>query len=50
MKKQVILYLWAVVCLGVFSGALMSMGTHMLMAIGFMCAFWACMLMPMLAD
>jgi len=50
MKKQILLYLWAVVCLGVFTGIFMSMGTHILAAIGVGCVFWACMLMPMLAD
>ena len=48
MIKQVALYTWTVVCLGVFTGVLMSMGSHMWEAIGVCCLFWACMLMGML--
>lgn len=46
--KTIALYLFAVLLLGSFSGLLMSMGTNILPAIGFMCLFWAGMLTPML--
>jgi len=50
MIKQVALYTWVVVCLGVFTGIFMSMGSHMWEAIGVSCLFWACMLMGMLGK
>lgn len=48
--RTILFYLWAVLCLGVMSGVMMSFGSHMLEAMGFMCVFWACMLMPMLSS
>jgi hypothetical protein len=48
--KTIAYYLFAVLLLGTFSGLAVSMGTHILMSIGFMSLFWAGMLTPMLAD
>jgi hypothetical protein len=48
--KKILLYLFATAMLGSFSGLLMSMGSHVLLCIGFMSLFWGCMLMPMLGS
>ena len=48
--KSILLYLFATLMLGSFTGLLMSFGSHILPCIGFMSLFWGCMLMPMLGD
>jgi hypothetical protein len=48
--KNIAYYLFGVGLLGSFSGTLMSMGSDILLCIGFMCLFWGCMLTPMLVK
>jgi hypothetical protein len=48
--KSILMYLFATLMLGSFSGLLMSFGKDMIQHIGFMSLFWGCMLMPMLGS
>ena len=48
--KKYLDYSIAVGTLGVFMGALTSMGNDVLAYIGGSCLFWACMLAPMLIE
>lgn len=48
MKKQVIAYIIVVCFLGSFQGLLMSLGSHIGLAILVSIIFWAGMLAPML--
>lgn len=46
--KKYLHYAIAVAVTGGFTGALVSMGEHVLLCIGLSCAYWAAMYMPML--
>jgi hypothetical protein len=48
--KSILMYLFATLMLGSFSGLLMSFGSDIVSYIGAMCLFWGCMLMPMLGS
>lgn len=48
--KKIFLYLYATAMLGSFTGLLMSMGSNVILCIGFMCLFWGGMLIPMLGS
>jgi hypothetical protein len=48
--KKYLNYSIAVSALGSLMGLVYSMGTNILFNIGIGCAFWACMLAPMLID
>lgn len=46
--KKLIQWLIASITLGAITGLLISMGSHVLLAVSLMCAFWAGMLAPIL--
>jgi len=46
--KKLMQWLLASITLGTITGILISMGSHMLLAVALMCAFWAGMLAPVL--
>ena len=48
MRNQVIVYVMCVCLLGIFQGILMSMGSHIGLAILVSIIFWGGMLAPML--